>query len=77
MIEDPRIERDETVIDEVPADRTVVDDNPLRREPIDDRSRWGEPQHAPGAPGPDAVEARGDIGARLSPPNAWTAGPQR
>jgi hypothetical protein len=57
MMEEPRIERDETVIDEVPSDRTVVDDNPVRREPIDDRTRWDRPQYAPGAPGPREVEA--------------------
>jgi hypothetical protein len=57
MIEEPGPERDRTIIDEVPADRTIVDDRPLHREPIDDRSRWGEPQHAPGAPGPDEVQA--------------------
>ena len=32
------------------------DDELIRREPIDDRTRWGEPQHAPGAPHDGEVE---------------------
>ena len=28
----------------------TTEDEIVRREPVDDRSRWGDPQYAPGAP---------------------------
>jgi hypothetical protein len=53
---EPRIERQHTVIDEVPSRRDGLD-NPFRREPLDDRGRWGERQSAPGLPDSGDVEA--------------------
>jgi hypothetical protein len=41
---------------------TNDDDDLVRREPIDDRTRWGEPQYAPGPPndGDAKLGARSD-----------------